>query len=353
MMSRPAPDHQEPTDVQPSQDAPSRSRSRRALLVPAALVGGVIAATVVVFGPGAGADTPSAPASPPTTASNCTEAASGGTTPGTTPCQSGNGTTTTTLVGSVNSGQGQGIAGPTGGQSTPSGATGPVPASSAAARSTQYPANEVAAGRSMFLQACSSCHGQQAEGTVRAPTLTGLGAAAVDFWVSTGRMPLEIPTAQAVRKPPEFSATQSREIAEYVASLAPGGPGIPNVNLSGTDLGAGGQAYRLDCATCHSFTSEGGALSYGAYAPNLHEDSPQQIAEAVRTGPGNMPRFSTANLSNAQLADIIQYVLYNRRPNDHGGLGLGHIGPVTEGFIAFVFGVGLMMLAAYWIGDRA
>ena len=208
-------------------------------------------------------------------------------------------------------------------------------------------------GRQLFVQTCSSCHGVNAEGTARAPTLTGLGPATVDFWVRTGRMPLEKPTQQAIRKNPLLSAKQAREIARYVASLAPGGVQIPRPNLAGADLQQGGELFRLNCATCHSFVGVGGALSYGAYAPSLKPDQPIDIAEAIRTGPGNMPRFSTAQMSNKDMNDIIKYVRYITRPDDRGGLSLGHVGPVTEGFVGIVFGVGLLMLAAFWIGDRA
>ena len=212
---------------------------------------------------------------------------------------------------------------------------------------------EQLSGRQLYVQTCSACHGVNAEGTARAPTLTGLGPATVEFWVRTGRMPLEKPTEQAMRKNPVFPPQKAREIARYVASLAPGGVAIPSVNLAGADLQQGGELFRLNCATCHSFLAVGGALSYGAYAPSLKPDTPLDIAEAIRTGPGNMPRFSTAQMSNKDMNDIIKYVRYITRPDDRGGLSLGHVGPVTEGFIGIVFGVGLLMVAAFWIGERA
>ena len=223
-------------------------------------------------------------------------------------------------------------------------------------------AKEVASGQQLFAQACSSCHGVDAQGTARAPTLVGLGSAAVDFWVMTGRMPLAVPSEQAMRKNPIFSPAQARAIAEYVASLqVPGyqgseteGPSIPtNIDLGTADLAQGGELFRLNCSTCHSLTASGGALSYGAYAPSLSPDSPLEIAEAIRTGPGNMPRFTVAQLSNKDMDGIIKYVKYITKPDDRGGFNLGHIGPTTEGFIGIVLGVGVLMLAAFWIGDRA
>src|ERR1019366_8245841 len=52
------------------------------------------------------------------------------------------------------------------------------------------PKSFIAPGQALFAANCSSCHGPEALGTTRAPNLQGLGAGTVDFWVSTGRMPL-------------------------------------------------------------------------------------------------------------------------------------------------------------------
>jgi len=43
---------------------------------------------------------------------------------------------------------------------------------------------------------------------------------------------------------------------------------------------------------------------------------------------------------------------YIEHPRDPGGLGLGGVGPVAEGFVGLFVGVGLCVLAAFWIGDR-
>ncbi|WP_236706257.1 cytochrome c, partial [Frankia sp. ACN1ag] len=84
-------------------------------------------------------------------------------------------------------------------------------------------ANEaVRQGRALYLQGCSTCHGLGAQGSNTGPSLVGVGAAAVDFQVSTGRMPLAAPAAQADRKPPIYSATQIDQLSAYVASLGGG-----------------------------------------------------------------------------------------------------------------------------------
>lgn len=211
----------------------------------------------------------------------------------------------------------------------------------------------IALGKTLFVENCSSCHGDAALGTSRAPNLQGLGAATIDFWVSTGRMPLADPTVQAIQKPPRFTREQTLAIDAYVASLAPGGPAIPKVNLGDASLSAGEGLFSTNCAACHTITGTGDALADAVYAPSLYKATTTQIAEAVRTGPGNMPRFGPGNLSDQQVADIAKYVKYLQHPNDAGGIGLGHVGPVTEGFVGILIGLGAIMIAGYWIGGRA
>lgn len=209
-------------------------------------------------------------------------------------------------------------------------------------------------GQALFTASCASCHGAEALGTNRAPNLQGLGAGTVDFWVSTGRMPLADSSVQATRKPPRFNPLQSLEIAAFVQSFTPGqGTKVPVVNTNRADLEAGNNLFTLNCAACHTITGAGDALAGGAYAPSLHLATPTQIVEAIRSGPGNMPRFSPGNITDTEARDIASYVLgVIQHPSDPGGVGLGGIGPVGEGFVALLLGVGVLMLVCFWIGDR-
>lgn len=219
------------------------------------------------------------------------------------------------------------------------------------------PDSYVAPGKVLFEANCSSCHGADAYGSDRAPNLVGVGAATVDFWVSTGRMPLAESSIQAVRKPPRFTRTQTLQIAAYVASLAPvtpNAPSIPSVTTSVSGQADGLDLFVLDCAACHTVTGAGDALADGYFAPSLHEATKTQVAEAIRTGPGNMPRFGPGELSDKQVADIVSYVTgVIQQPANEGGLAIGGIGPVAEGFVALLLGVGGLMLVAFWLGERA
>ncbi len=208
-------------------------------------------------------------------------------------------------------------------------------------------------GRTLFDENCSSCHGINAAGSKLAPGLRGLGAGVINLWVSSGWMPLANPGAEPARKPALFNSQQTNAISEYVASLSKGGIPILYPDLKGASVEEGFSIFALNCAPCHTITGAGDALSNGLYAPPLHGLTSTQVAEAVRSGPNNMPVFSTGVISKSQLKDLVAYVTkYIEHPDNPGGLGLGGVGPVAEGFIGLFIGVGLCLLVAFWIGDR-
>lgn len=221
---------------------------------------------------------------------------------------------------------------------------------------SQSPSNkaELATGYTLFQEHCSSCHGAKASGSSHAPDLQGIGPGTVDLWLSTGWMPLKTPTAQPDNKEPSFDRQQIRDIAMWVSSLKPGGtPFAPKIDMKKASLSAGFSLFTLNCAPCHTITGAGDALADGYHAPSLHGVSTSEIWEAVRSGPQNMPHFGPGDISPAQLNDIIKYVSQKiEKPSDPGGISLGGVGPVAEGFVGLFIGVGGCVLAAFWVGDR-
>ncbi len=223
-----------------------------------------------------------------------------------------------------------------------------------AAASSPSPANaaQIAQGKNLFQAECATCHGMFAEGQAGiAPPLIGVGAAAVDFQVSTGRMPAAVDGAENVQKPPRLSTGQTHAVAAYIESLA-GGPAIPSaaeVSSSGANVGLGQQLFTADCAQCHNFDGAGGDLTYGKFAPPLTQATPTQIYEAMLTGPEAMPVFNDTTILPSEKRDIIAYVTDNRAEPNPGGFSLGRVGPVTEGLVAFLGLLLFMVLAALWI----
>ncbi|GAB2680180.1 cytochrome bc1 complex diheme cytochrome c subunit [Thalassiella azotivora] len=212
-------------------------------------------------------------------------------------------------------------------------------------------------GRELFLANCSTCHGDQATGTGIAPSLVGVGAAAVDFQVGTGRMPMQATAPQAPNKPRELTEQDTADLAAYVASLGPG-PAIPDEDvLRPTDdpeaLARGGELFRINCAMCHNVAGAGGALTRGKWAPALDGVSEKHIYEAMATGPQSMPVFNDANLSPEEKNDIISYLKYMEERPSAGGLSLGSLGPVSEGLFVWVGAMALLIGAAVWLGAKS
>ncbi len=220
---------------------------------------------------------------------------------------------------------------------------------------------DIEAGRQLFLIGCASCHGENAEGITTkkggnyGPSLIGVGAAAVDFQVGTGRMPMAQSAPQAPRKTPEYDAEETKQLAAYVASLAPG-PAIPEekyLDVSGVsdeDLREGGEFFRTNCTACHNSVGAGGALPSGRYAPTLEGVSAKHIYEAMQTGPQQMPVFNDALITPEDKRNVIAYIKRVQEQPNYGGLGGGGLGPVVDGVFTWVVGIGVLVGFAVWIG---
>ncbi|MFS4097607.1 c-type cytochrome [Streptomyces sp. AF1A] len=212
-------------------------------------------------------------------------------------------------------------------------------------------------GKKLYEVGCASCHGTGGQGSSDGPSLVGVGAAAVDFQVGTGRMPAATSQgAQVPRKKPSYTQAQIDQLAAYIASLG-AGPNVPTKDQyspDGADIAKGGELFRTNCAQCHNFTGKGGALTEGKYAPTLEGVAPKHIYEAMLTGPQNMPSFPDTTLSSKNKKDIIAYLhaVDSSQTTNPGGLELGGLGPVSEGLFAWIFGLGAMIAVAVWVAAR-
>ena len=222
-------------------------------------------------------------------------------------------------------------------------------------------------GRKLFLVGCAFCHGQNGEGQnavggeVLGPPLIGVGAAAVDFQVGTGRMPQTQLGAQNPTKPETYDEPEIEALAAYVASLGPG-PAIPNpedYSLAGLSeeereeaVARGGQIFLTNCTACHNFAGAGGPLPWGRYAPALDDVHPRFVYEAMLTGPQQMPVFSDEVMTPKDKRAIIAYIHSLQEWKAFGGAPGGSLGPVAEGLIAWVLGMGILVLATVWIAAK-
>jgi ubiquinol-cytochrome c reductase cytochrome c subunit len=250
------------------------------------------------------------------------------------------------------------------GAATASGAPGSAGASGEAARSKEPIAPAageqtaptptspalVAEGRHLYALGCASCHGFGLRGRRNvAPSLIGVGAGPADFYLSTGRMPLENPRSEPLRTTPVYDRQQIQALVAFVAAF--GGPPAPDASPSRGDLALGLHDFTLDCAGCHQIVARGG-LTIGAIVPDLQSASARQIAEAVRMGPYLMPHFDSKQLDQHALDSLARYVLWTRSPDNKGGWGLYNLGPIPEGMVAWFLLLFSLVLLARLIGER-
>ncbi|MGW2208935.1 cytochrome bc1 complex diheme cytochrome c subunit [Streptomyces sp. NPDC001781] len=212
-------------------------------------------------------------------------------------------------------------------------------------------------GKKLYEVGCASCHGTGGQGSSDGPSLVGVGAAAVDFQVGTGRMPASSSQmAQIPAKKTIYTQAQIDQLAAYVASLG-AGPNVPTkeqYSKEGADIAKGGELFRTNCAQCHNFVGKGGALTKGKYAPSLEGVDPKHIYEAMQTGPQNMPSFPDTTMTEKNKKDIIAYLnaVNGSETENPGGLELGGLGPVSEGLFAWIFGLGALIAVAIWVAAR-
>lgn len=219
---------------------------------------------------------------------------------------------------------------------------------------TTYTASDISEGEKLFVANCATCHGMGASGTAAGPSLVGVGAAAVDFQVGTGRMPMQMQGPQAYKKPVQFNEEQTKQLSAYVASLG-AGPAIPDEAMLDAQGNAafGGELFRVNCAMCHNAAAAGGALTRGKFAPSLAGVSEKHIYEAMATGPQNMPVFSDANISPEGKRDIITFLKTIEAQGSPGGADLGALGPVSEGLFVWVAGLGVIIGFTIWLTSRS
>jgi ubiquinol-cytochrome c reductase cytochrome c subunit len=216
------------------------------------------------------------------------------------------------------------------------------------ATSSATQVSDAADGQAVYLRSCAACHGQQGEGTADGPSLRESGGpAAVDFMLRTGRMPLNRPGDPTQRRTPAFDDATIQALVAYAGSFGPG-PTIPTVVTSGADLSRGRELYTANCAQCHGPTGAGDAIGGGVSAPSLAQSDPRTVGEAMRVGPGTMPVFGSG-VSDDDVNATAAYLQYLQTTRPPGGLQPPLVGPVTEGFIAVVAGLGLVIVIVRWI----
>ena len=213
------------------------------------------------------------------------------------------------------------------------------------------------AATAAFLYAthCASCHGDNGQGSNVAPALIDRSAADIHLMLDSGRMPASDPYVNEIHKRPAFTQTQIAALVRYVQSFS------LHPNRSLPLLGPGNPArgrklFAAHCAVCHGSGAEGSSVGFNDVAPSLDNATVFQVAEAIRAGPGVMPRFDADVLDDQDVDDIARYVNTLQTQGDEpnyenaGGISLANVGPVAEGFVAWLFGIGSLVLFVRFVG---
>jgi ubiquinol-cytochrome c reductase cytochrome c subunit len=221
-----------------------------------------------------------------------------------------------------------------------------------ASRGVSTAAPSARTGRAIWQHDCAVCHGSDASGSFRGPDLRASGTADIDFMVRSGRMPVADPSDGTSRRRTRYTASEIDALVSYSERLVDG-PRPQDVDVAAGDVANGAKRYQEECAACHQAAGAGGALAFGTVAPKLTEATPIEVVEAMRVGPGSMPVFPSSLLSDDDARDVAAYVDRHLRPGDDpGGLSLWHLGPVPEGLVAWVVGIGALLLVCRALGDR-
>lgn len=210
-------------------------------------------------------------------------------------------------------------------------------------------------GPVLYATHCASCHGGTGQGSRIAPPLIGKPAVDVHLMLDTGRMPAAAPYVNEMHRAPAFTQPQMTQLVDYVESFS-SHPDRSMPLLAPGDVRRGRVLFAANCAVCHGAGGNGASVGFSNVAPSLMHATSFEVAEAIRAGPDVMPRFGPDVLSDRDVDDVVRYVNLlqtqeGRAGEDAGGLALGHVGAVAEGFVAWLFGIGALVLLCRKVGS--
>lgn len=214
-------------------------------------------------------------------------------------------------------------------------------------------------GGLLYAQQCATCHGADGRGGPvpryggQAPSMwlddnPNMSAAYLDLVMSTGRMPpAESPYDNRPREV-VFGPDERADIIAYMADTFEVPGEVPQVGEGAASQGQ--DVWNTNCAHCHGSIGAGGVAGGGAWTPQVNNKSAQEIVEAIRVGPFQMPAFGEDQISDDEAASVA--VFMEEAANEEGTpLGLTELNPVYASAFVAALAV-LMLLSLVWIGGR-
>jgi mono/diheme cytochrome c family protein len=170
-----------------------------------------------------------------------------------------------------------------------------------AAGPTATPEVVTETGQQLFEMWCAICHGVRGEGSAMAPSLNDIPALPADFVVSRVRSGKN---AMPAFPQADLSDGRLNVLIEYAQNNI-FGSGLPQ--FTPEQVQQGGELYVQQCAECHGMNGEG-VVDSGPELVTLPPMHSSEITSFVRVGSANAEAFSTAQLSDADLALIVAYI---------------------------------------------
>ena len=210
----------------------------------------------------------------------------------------------------------------------------------------------------IYANQCATCHGSDGRGRAipgtdeQAPALVGnpdVTVPYVDLTMRVGRMPP--PKNEPFDNRERHVVINDEDRAAVVAYMAERFDLEGEVPAPGEgDAARGREVYASNCAQCHGSTGAGGVAGAGAWTPPVVDRDPIAIAEAIRVGPFEMPRFGEDQISDSEIADIAAFTHFVSEEQGTP-LGLVELNPVYASGFAFVFAM-IVLVSALWIAGR-
>jgi len=214
-------------------------------------------------------------------------------------------------------------------------------------------------GGLLYAQQCATCHGADGRGGPvpryggQAPSMwpdenPNMSAAYLDLVMSTGRMPPAESPYDNRKREVVFAAEERADIIAYMGDTFDVPGEVPRVGEGETSQGQ--TVWNTNCAHCHGAIGAGGVAGGGAWTPQVNDRSAQEIVEAIRVGPFQMPAFGEDQISDAEAASVAAFMA-EAASEEGTPLGLTELNPVYASAFVGVLAV-LMLLSLVWIGGR-
>ena len=209
----------------------------------------------------------------------------------------------------------------------------------------------VARGAEIYQQSCAQCHGAEGGGSAIAPSLLEVSSTYIDLVLRTNRMPpgdLSPDTDGDTKGDLDLSRTDRLAVVAFTEAEFGLEGEIPEVPEG--DPAQGLLVWGTHCAACHGAAGQGGVAGRGAFTPRVAGLNPITIAEAVRIGPFEMPRFSQGVVSAQEIGHVAAFMEFVA---DEPGtpVGLTETNPVYLAALAGVLAL-VVLLSCLWLAGR-